>query len=145
MLKEWKQDSTFFRSKQTEQQEQLECVFYQVQETTDKAVKDNHERYIDRVEDLKSGVSYCSIKKQIFVFFPVVALRLRVLRHALDQLPRLAALVAAVARVLQIAKALLHRVHVEVAQLAISYIFCEQIGDLAPFRLAAGIHLQGEK
>lgn len=57
MLKEWKQDSALFRGMQTEQQEQLECVFYQVQETTDKAVKDNHEHYIDRVEDLKSGVS----------------------------------------------------------------------------------------
>lgn len=79
MLREWKEDSTFFRSMQTEQQEQLECVFYQVQETTDKAVKDNHERYIDRVEDLKSGVRNCLIKQQILVFFPIIALRLCVL------------------------------------------------------------------
>lgn len=42
---------------------------------------------------------------------------------------------------LQIAKALLHRVHVEVAQLAISQILREQIADLAAIRLTAGIHL----
>ncbi|KAH8407693.1 hypothetical protein KR222_010826, partial [Zaprionus bogoriensis] len=56
MLREWDEDSTVFRNMQTEQQQQLECVFYQVQETTDRAVKDNHERYLDRVEDLKSGM-----------------------------------------------------------------------------------------
>ncbi|KAH8396813.1 hypothetical protein KR215_004592 [Drosophila sulfurigaster] len=56
VLKEWDEDSNVFRSMQTEKQQQLECVFYQVEETTDKAVKDNHERYLDRVEDLKSGM-----------------------------------------------------------------------------------------
>ncbi|XP_034477388.1 dynein regulatory complex subunit 2 [Drosophila innubila] len=56
MLKEWNQDSSFFSSMQTEKQLELECVFYQVEETTDKHVKDNHERYLDRVEDLKSGM-----------------------------------------------------------------------------------------
>lgn len=42
---------------------------------------------------------------------------------------------------LQITKALLHRVHVEVAQLAISQILGEQIADFAAIRLTAGIHL----
>ncbi|ALC42278.1 CG30259, partial [Drosophila busckii] len=56
MLKEWSQDSKYFTDMRQEKQIELECVFYQLEETSERNIKDNHERYLDRVEDLKSGM-----------------------------------------------------------------------------------------
>ncbi|XP_030572447.1 dynein regulatory complex subunit 2 [Drosophila novamexicana] len=56
VLREWKQDACIFKELQAEKQQQLECVFYQLEDSSDRAVKDNHERFLDRVEDLKSGM-----------------------------------------------------------------------------------------
>ncbi|XP_068144431.1 dynein regulatory complex subunit 2 [Drosophila tropicalis] len=56
VLSEWTADSANFRELHAQKQHQLECVFYQVEEHTDRDVKDNHERFLDRCEDLKSGM-----------------------------------------------------------------------------------------
>ncbi|XP_017958424.1 dynein regulatory complex subunit 2 [Drosophila navojoa] len=56
VLREYKQDAAIYKDLQAEKQQQLECVFYQLEETSDRAIKDNHEAYLDRVEDLKSGM-----------------------------------------------------------------------------------------
>ncbi|XP_030388524.1 dynein regulatory complex subunit 2 [Scaptodrosophila lebanonensis] len=56
VLKEWEQDFAVFKAMHADRQEELECVFYQVEETTERAIKDNHERFLERVEDLKSGM-----------------------------------------------------------------------------------------
>lgn len=82
VLREYKQDASIYKDLQAEKQQQLECVFYQLEETADRTVKDNHEIYLDRVEDLKSGVSNGPgflVKYHISMFLPIVALRLCIL------------------------------------------------------------------
>ncbi|KAH8253479.1 hypothetical protein KR032_005673 [Drosophila birchii] len=56
VLSEWEQDSAGFKDMHAKKQQQLECVFYQLEETTDGGIRDNHERFLDRCEDLKSGM-----------------------------------------------------------------------------------------
>ncbi|KAH8309632.1 hypothetical protein KR059_012596 [Drosophila kikkawai] len=56
VLSEWEQDSAGFKDMHAQKQQQLECVFYQLEETTDTGIRDNHERFLDRCEDLKSGM-----------------------------------------------------------------------------------------
>ncbi|KAH8234411.1 hypothetical protein KR038_009515 [Drosophila bunnanda] len=56
VLSEWEQDSAGFKDMHAQKQQQLECVFYQLEETTDGGIRDNHERFLDRCEDLKSGM-----------------------------------------------------------------------------------------
>ncbi|XP_034653076.1 dynein regulatory complex subunit 2 [Drosophila subobscura] len=56
VLGEWELDSAGFRAMHEQKQQELECVFYQVEETTDREIKDNHERFLERCEDLKSGM-----------------------------------------------------------------------------------------
>lgn len=58
VLSEWEQDSARFKEMHALKQQQLECVFYQLEETTDGGIRNNHERFLDRCEDLKSGVSF---------------------------------------------------------------------------------------
>ncbi|KAH8402345.1 hypothetical protein KR009_011509 [Drosophila setifemur] len=56
VLGEWEQDSNRFKEMHAQKQQQLECVFYQLEETTDGGIRDNHEHFLDRCEDLKSGM-----------------------------------------------------------------------------------------
>ncbi|KAH8327291.1 hypothetical protein KR074_009349 [Drosophila pseudoananassae] len=56
VLSEWEQDSASFKEMHALKQQQLECVFYQLEETTDGGIRNNHERFLDRCEDLKSGM-----------------------------------------------------------------------------------------
>ncbi|EDV37598.1 uncharacterized protein Dana_GF11331 [Drosophila ananassae] len=56
VLSEWEQDSARFKEMHALKQQQLECVFYQLEETTDGGIRNNHERFLDRCEDLKSGM-----------------------------------------------------------------------------------------
>nr|NP_611708.2 uncharacterized protein Dmel_CG30259 [Drosophila melanogaster]AAF46888.3 uncharacterized protein Dmel_CG30259 [Drosophila melanogaster] len=56
VLSQWEQDSAAFKEMHAQKQQQLECVFYQLEENTDGGIRDNHERFLDRCEDLKSGM-----------------------------------------------------------------------------------------
>ncbi|XP_039483224.1 dynein regulatory complex subunit 2 [Drosophila santomea] len=56
VLSQWEQDSAVFKEMHAQKQQQLECVFYQLEENTDGGIRDNHERFLDRCEDLKSGM-----------------------------------------------------------------------------------------
>ncbi|XP_017004315.2 dynein regulatory complex subunit 2 [Drosophila takahashii] len=56
VLSQWEQDSAGFKEMHAQKQQQLECVFYQLEESTDGGIRDNHERFLDRCEDLKSGM-----------------------------------------------------------------------------------------
>jgi len=87
VLSQWEQDSAAFKEMHAQKQQQLECVFYQLEENTDGGIRDNHERFLDRCEDLKSGVSLILVEEHVAVLLPILALRLRILRHALDQFP----------------------------------------------------------
>jgi len=144
VLSQWEQDSAGFKEMHAQKQQQLECVFYQLEENTDGGIRDNHERFLDRCEDLKSGVSLS--EEHAGVLLPILALGLRVLRHAFHQFPGHRALVVpAPSGALQIPEALLHGVREEVAQLPLPNVLGQQIAHLAPVGHSIAVHLRGRR
>lgn len=57
MLQQFEEDHQAMNELRSKAQDQLECVHYQLEENNDKEKNDEHEKFLEKLDDIKATVS----------------------------------------------------------------------------------------